>query len=188
LTCQLAVAIGMYLEDPARRDRVTEGARRNAKPIGTMALAAIVWLAVLMWIGGYMAESGAATACADWPTCNGLSILPAADEHEIVHMGHRYLAGAFLAFLVPFVVMSWKRRTAIAWAAPLAVVLGFLYVAQVFVGALNVWYVFPEPLTVSHTAIASGIWFTLSAAVFLSFYSPVAERALSYRGTVEVPA
>jgi heme a synthase len=56
------------------------------------------------------------------------------------------------------------------------------------VGALNVWYVFPEPLTVSHTAIASGIWFTLSAAVFLSFYSPVAERALSYRGTVEVPA
>ena len=188
LTFQLAVAIGMVLEDPERRDRFTESARRTVRPIGLLATAGILWLAALIWIGGYMAESGASTACADWPTCNGLAVFPSADEQEVVHMVHRYLAAGFIAFVAPLLVMTWRRRRSLEWAAPLAVVLATLYVAQVVVGALNVWFVFPDTLTVSHTAIAAGIWFVLSATMLMSFYSPAPERVVSYRTGAKVPA
>ncbi len=63
----------------------------------------------------------------------------------------------------------------IAWARPVAVALSVLYVAQVLAGALNVWYTFPDELTVSHTVLAASIWFTLSAAVALTYYVPAAE-------------
>ena len=54
----------------------------------------------------------------------------------------------------------------------MAIGLGVLYVAQVVVGALNVWYTFPDVLTISHTVIAASIWFTLASAVALTFYAP----------------
>ncbi len=188
LTFELAVAIGMVLEDPERKGRFTESARRTVRPVGFVASAGILWLAALIWIGGYMAESGASTACADWPTCNGLAVFPAADQQEVVHMVHRYLAAGFIAFVAPLLVMTWRRRGSLEWAAPLAVVLAVLYVAQVVVGALNVWFVFPDTLTVSHTAIAAGIWFVLSATILMSFYSPAPERVVSYRTGAKVLA
>ena len=39
----------------------------------------------------------------------------------------------------------------------------------------NVLLTFPEPLTISHTVIASLIWFTLSTAIALTYYAPTAE-------------
>ncbi len=90
-------------------------------------------------------------------------------------MVHRYIAGAFVFLLVPLLVIAWKKRDEIAWARPFAIVLGLLYAAQVLVGALNVWYTFPDELTVSHTVLAASIWFTLSTAIALTYYAPAAE-------------
>lgn len=173
LSCEIAVAVAMYLEDPEHETqlrKVVEGPR----DVGRWALISIFWLAATFWIGGYMAESGAATACEGWPLCNG-SVLPASDDQEITHMVHRYLAGAFIFLAIPLVLAAWRRRAELAWAQPLAIALGVLYVAQVLVGALNVWYTFPDELTVSHTVLAASIWFTLSAAVALTYYVPAAE-------------
>lgn len=188
LSCQLAAAISMYAEDPVRRERFASLPRDRATPLAKMAFVALVWMAAVLWVGGYMSESGASTACADWPTCNGLAMLPGADDQEITHMVHRYLAGGFVVFVIPFVAMAWRRRAEIPWAGEAAVAAAILYVAQVAVGALNVWYTFPDVLTVSHTAIASGVWFTLSAAALLAYYRPVAERTVGVRGAVEVAA
>lgn len=188
LSCELAVAVSMYAEDPGRRERFARLDRPGVRPLGAMGLAALGWMAALLWVGGYMSESGASTACADWPTCNGLAVLPGADSQEITHMAHRYLAGAFVFFVAPFVVMAWRRRALMPWGAALAVAVGGLYGAQVAVGALNVWFTFPDALTVTHTAIASGVWFSLSAAVLLAYYTPAAERAFRARGTAEVAA
>jgi heme A synthase len=141
-------------------------------------------MAAVVWIGGYMTESGAATACEGWPLCNG-SVTPAADDQEITHMLHRYLAGGLVVLLAPVVVGAWRRRAELPWAGWIAGLVTVLYIAQVAVGALNVWYTFPEPLTISHTMIAASIWFTLSAAVALSFYSPgvaVASPSLTKAG------
>jgi heme A synthase len=169
LLCEVTVMVAMFVEDPRREDRPAD--RRAARPIGLLAIATILWLAAVMWIGGYMTESGATTACEGWPLCNG-SVVPAANEHEIVHMVHRYLAGGLIFFVAPFVVMAWKRREQVRWAGLIAVLIGGLYVTQVSVGALNVWFSFPDPLTISHTVIAASIWFTLSATIALTFYAP----------------
>lgn len=169
LLCEVTVAVAMFVEDPRRKDR--PGIRAAARPVGRLALLCMIWLAAVMWIGGYMTESGAATSCSGWPLCNG-SALPAGNEHEVVHMVHRYLAGAFVFLIVPLVITAWRRRSEVPWASIVAVAVGALYAVQVFVGALNVWYTFPDVLTISHTVIASLIWFTLSGAIALSFYAP----------------
>ncbi|MEO8541667.1 MAG: COX15/CtaA family protein [bacterium] len=169
LLCEITVAVAMFVEDPRRTD--TPAIRSSARPIGQLAIVAMLWLAAVMWIGGYMTESGASTACSGWPLCNG-SIVPAADNHEIVHMVHRYLAGALMFLIIPIVLAAWRRRDSVKWGAPVAITLGVLYVSQVTVGAFNVWFTFPDALTISHTVIAASIWFTLSATVALTFYAP----------------
>lgn len=188
LSCQLAVAVSMYAEDPDRRATFASLARARTRPAGTLAVAALIWMAAVLWVGGYMAESGASTACADWPTCNGFAMLPGADDQEITHMVHRYLAGGFVFFIVPFAVSTWRRQGDLPWARELAVAAGLLYVAQVVAGALNVWWVFPDELTVAHTTIAAGVWFTLSAAALLALYRPVAASAASRLSPVEAVA
>lgn len=189
LGCVIFVAIGMYMEDPEHREKVQAAAQvLQAKTLGRLAVASLVLMVVLFWIGGYMAESGAATACSGWPLCNG-GALPANDHQEITHMLHRYLAGAFIVLIVPFVLVAWRARHELFWAGPLAIATGVLYVAQVLVGALNVWYTFPEPLTVAHTAVAASVWFALSAAAVFAYYAPAAERRRQESPSrIEVPA
>lgn len=177
LSCQVTVAIAMYMEDPSRAASVAR-LRGGPRIPGALALYAIGWLTLVLWIGGYMAESGASTACEGWPLCNG-SILPASDDHEVTHMVHRYLAGAFVFLIIPAVVAAWRGRKSLRWAGPYAILLAALYVAQVLVGALNVWYTFPDGLTISHTVIAACIWFTLSAAAALTYYVPGRGRRTS---------
>jgi hypothetical protein len=38
------------------------------------------------------------------------------------------------------------------------------------VGAFNVWYTFPDPLTVTHTVLASLVWTTLVTTAILGYY------------------
>jgi heme A synthase len=170
LSCVVTVAVGMWMEDERHRGYF-ERTRGIGRVPGRWALAGLAWLAVTFWVGGYMAESGAATACSGWPLCNG-GVLPGADDQEITHMIHRYLAGAFVFLVVPALVTAWRRRDALPWAKPYVIVLGTLYAAQVLVGALNVWFTFPDPLTVTHTAVAGSIWGVLSAGAALGFYEP----------------
>jgi heme A synthase len=172
LSFELVVAIGMTLDTASTRATTMARAQAAFRSPGFWALAAIGWLSITLWVGGYMTESGGTTACDGWPLCNG-SILPANDDQEITHMAHRYLAGLFVFFIAAFVVSSWKRRDSVPWAAGLAIASGVLYVVQVALGAINIWTDFPEPLTISHTVIASLIWFTLSSAVTLALYRPV---------------
>lgn len=147
----------------------------------------LVYLVFVMWVGAYMTESGGATACADWPTCNGMNFLPGNDEHEMVHMGHRYLAGGFLIVLA-VTMAAVRRSTNERWTKPFVVFLGPLYILQVVVGAINVWLTFPESLTVSHTAIATAIWIVLASTLILCSYRPAVPRRADVRKRAEVPA
>lgn len=171
-------AFGMYRADP-------DNARETPKPPGTertlarLAVLSLLFFAGVVWIGGFMSESGAATACEGWPLCNG-SIFPANDDHEVTHMIHRYLAGGLIFVLAPLAVIAWRARHHIAWAMPIAIGVSVLYVVQVFVGALNVWYTFPDVLTISHTVLASLLWFTLSAAAVLGYYAPVRSTGTNF--------
>jgi heme A synthase len=171
---ELLVAFGMAIQDRAKAGSLNQGNAAARRTIGLWALAAIGWLAMVVWIGGYMAESGATTACSGWPACNG-SILPGNDSHEITHMAHRFLAGGLIFLIVPFIVVTWRRRAVVPWAAPIAILAGGLYFAQVAVGAFNVWFTFPDLLTVSHTVIAASVWGSLASAAALAFFAPAAQ-------------
>lgn len=167
-------AFGMYAADPARTPfaRPTDLVRLS----GRLAVFGLAYFAVLLWIGGYLTESGASTACEGWPLCNG-NVLPAADSHEVVHMAHRYLAAGFALVLAPMLHALWRQRDENRLAVALAASIATLYVAQVGVGALNVWYTFPEPLTIAHTVIASLIWFAMSTTAVTTLY--VSSRVVS---------
>jgi heme A synthase len=186
MSCMLAVWVAMYLEDPDRGHRLRAVVTAPTRLPGTAAAVAIIWLTGVMWIGAYMAESGASTACKGWPLCNG-SVTPDSSQHEVVHMVHRYIAGLFIFFVAAFIYFAWKHRHELFWAAPAAVAVGVLYVLQVFVGAFNVWYTFPDWLSVSHTVIAASVWLTLSAAILFAYYSPAAERKASLAALPESP-
>jgi heme A synthase len=188
LAAELIVAFGMLAEDPTRKPLVPERYRPAARRIGLAGLVAMAWLVLVMWVGGYMTESGAATACSGWPLCNG-SAIPANDHHEIWHMAHRYLAGSFIIFIATFATFAWKARRELPWARVAAIAAVLLYVVQVFIGALNVWYTFPDALTITHTVIASSVWFTLASTVVIAWYAPLLRRegATSLRPE-EVPA
>ena len=171
LSFELAVLVSMYLQDPSHADQLRSIASAPTRQIGHAAIACLAWLAAVMWIGGYMAESGASTACTGWPLCNG-SVFPSADGQEVTHMVHRYLAGAFVLVIVPLVAMGWRERRRIFWTGPVAMATAVLYIAQVVVGALNIWFTFPDTLTISHTVIAALLWFTLAGAALLTYYVP----------------
>ena len=114
---ELVTFFAMYLEDPDHRERL-ENVARAPRLQGLLAIAASVWLAGVMWIGGYMAESGASTACSGWPTCNG-SVLPANDHQEIIHMVHRYVAGLLVFFVAGVIWAIWRHRDALFWRSRL---------------------------------------------------------------------
>jgi heme A synthase len=167
LSMQVVVVVGMYRSDPDRNP-LTLPLERVA---GQRALAALALFAVIVWIGGYMAESGASTACEGWPLCNG-AIVPAADQHEVTHMVHRYLAALFALPLGWAIAQLWKRRHDIAWSRWIALSALALYGSQVMVGAFDVWLTFPDALTIGHTAIAAALWVSLSAAASLGLLAP----------------
>ncbi len=174
LSCEVFVAISMYVLDPDRAPATVERLTPALRQTGKWALLSIAWLAALMWIGAYMAESGASTACEGWPLCSG-SVLPASDDQEVTHMIHRYLAAGFLFVLAPWVLRCWRARNDASVSGMLAIAVSVLFVAQVTVGALNVWFTFPDILTVSHTVIASLIWASLSASAVIGLYQPATD-------------
>lgn len=172
VSVEATVTVGMYRELGYGSDPEPE----RTGPLGSLTVLSLAWLGLAFWIGAYMAESGASTACSGWPLCNGAPF-PGANDQEVTHMVHRYLAGGFVLVLVPLLVSAWRRRHLVSWAWPLAVSVAVVFVGQVTVGALNVWYTFPDPLTVAHTAIASVIWATLSVGAALSTYRRIGAPA-----------
>jgi heme A synthase len=178
VSVEAMVTVGMFRELGKGQDPEPE----RIGPLGSLSVLALAWLALTFWIGAYMAESGASTACSGWPLCNGAPF-PGADDQEVTHMVHRYLAGGFVFVLLPLLVSAWRRRHLVPWALPVALAAAAVFVAQVIVGAFNVWYTFPDPLTVSHTFIAATIWATLSVGASLATY-----RRVGVAATVLEPA
>lgn len=183
----MAVAVAMWMEDSRNRERVARLARVDTRNLRRLGLVTLGWLVAVFWIGAYMSESGASTACEGWPLCNG-SITPANDDQEVTHMVHRYLAGGLGLLLVAWAAQAWRLRARLPWARLAAVAILVLYAAQVTVGALNVWYTFPDSLTVTHTVLASLVWTVLAGALLLAYYAPAAQRTAEAVPRAGVPA
>jgi heme A synthase len=143
--------------------------------------------------GGYMAGTqnygrpdyqlgdGAHHACGkEFPTCNG-DFMPFGQARLVdIHLTHRAFMYLASVLLIALIVVALRRGVAVRYAWGLAALL----VAQILVGALNVWLDEYEALILLHLTLGTLLWAT---AVGLTLeLAPARERA---RGPAEaVPA
>jgi heme A synthase len=99
-----------------------------------LALASLVILYSLMFIGGYLQASGQGLSCPEWPLCpSGLNI-PSAEY--LTESMHRLIAATTGVLIVVTAIVSWKvtgSDTKIRITGTLA---GVLVVAQITLGAI----------------------------------------------------
>lgn len=184
LTVMAATALAMFNEV---RGGIPPEQRTAAWRVGQRAIVALVLFAAVVWMGGYLGESGGSTACEGWPLCSG-GVFPGADDQQITHMVHRYLAGLLLVPLAWLVVAAWRERGSLRWGMHVARTTAVIYAAQVAIGALNVLYTFPDALTVTHTVLASLLWLTLSAAALLGYSAQAVSPSRAPAAPAEAPA
>jgi heme A synthase len=147
-------------------------------------------VAILLTVvaGGYMAGTqnygradyrigdGAHHACGkEFPTCNG-DFMPFGEARLVdIHLTHRALVYIASILVIALVVVSLRRRQS-RWA----LVLGGLLLAQLLVGALNVWLDEYELLILLHLALGTLLW-AAAVSLTLQLYrvpAPAAERQL----------
>lgn len=140
-------------------------------PLRPWLVAALGAVFLLMLSGAYTAKRGAGFACPEWPFCGGFWI-PTGWTNVDVHLTHRLIA---LVAVLLVAGVAWKARRVRGesrWAVGLATAAAVLMVAQVFVGAANIWFRLHPAVSVAHLAVATIVWVLLVLAV-------LADRALT---------
>ena len=107
-------------------------------------------------IGGIIAGSLQGLACAEFPTCNGGIWFPGFDGYVGVQLLHR--CNAYVLVVVGW-SLSWllRGRGRLGLAAN---ALGWLILAQVTLGAMNIWTYLKPHVTTSHSLVAALLFST----------------------------
>lgn len=107
-------------------------------------------------VGGIIAGSLQGLACAEFPACNGGVWIPSLDGYVGVQLLHR--ANAYL-----LVVLGWSLTYLLRGRGRLGLAanaLGWLILAQVALGALNIWSYLKPHVTTSHSLVAALLFST----------------------------
>ena len=126
-----------------------------------LALASLVILYSLMFIGGYLEASGQGLACPQWPLCPS-GILPSAEF--LTEWIHRLVAAITGVLIVVTAIASWKvagSHTKLRITGTLA---GVFAVSQILLGAI----VIDTKLHALIVAIHNGIGILLFAMALLT--------------------
>ena len=136
---------------------------------GRVVLSAAAALGVLLLIltGSYVALSGAAGACNQWPLCQGGKFF-VASELPLIHVAHRIASVIAVVLLGAAAWTAWRSpaRSDVRFMTLLAI---GIFGAQVLVGALTVWWGLPTALRALHVALATLTWAALVTATLLPF-------------------
>jgi protoheme IX farnesyltransferase len=139
--------------------------------------AAVTFL--LLLVGAYVRGSGSGLAFPDWPLMGG-RLIPHLGEHATVHFLHRLLALGAGILVAALVWRAWRREPRERAVRAISATLAGLYLAQVMVGAANVWSRLSEAAVVAHVALGALTW---GAAATLAFVSRNLSRPA--RGSAE---
>lgn len=144
-------------------DEAAANSRLSASGVPTLTAVTALATFALILIGSYVANSGAALVYPDWPLFDG-KLVSAGGRLADLHYAHRLMAGLVGLLLLAVVVQTWRRerRPVLMAVAGGALV---LYVAEVLVGASNIWFELATEVRVAHLALASAIWAALVFAV-----------------------
>ena len=157
-----------------------------SRPYARLATwSALVTFALLL-IGAYVRGANAGLAFPDWPLMGG-RLIPRLGEHATPHFLHRLFALGAGLLVGALVWKAWRRERAEPAVRWISAALGGFYLAQVGVGAANVWSRLSEPAVVAHVSLGALTW---GAAISLAFVArnlsrPAEETARATAGVGE---
>ena len=139
----------------------TPDAARVLSPGVAPGLAAVTALATfgLIILGSYVANSGAALVYPDWPLFD-CRLVSAGGRLADLHWAHRMMAVIVGLLVLGLAVQTWRRGRRPALVAAMGCAL-ILYVAEVLVGASNIWFQLATSVRIVHLALASALWVAL---------------------------
>ena len=191
------LAVTIYIWRASKPENVgaepADGGRRF-RPLAVAASAAVFCTIVA---GGYMAGTqnygradyqlgdGAHHACGkEFPTCNG-DFLPYGKSRLVdIHLTHRVFMYLASILLIALVVLALRRRPSSGVVRSARLVAGLL-VAQVTVGALNVWLDEYEALIVLHLALGTLLWATVLGLTLQLYRVPAPAAVAAARSRAE---
>jgi heme A synthase len=169
---------------PAQGPAAAPGSSRGLRLLAATAAALVLGTIVA---GGYMAGTeregvqgignvqGAHMACGDqFPSC-GDELLPFGTSRLVdIHLTHRALMALSVMAVLALALAAWRRGVR---SRPLALVVGLL-IAQVLLGALNVWLGEHAALVVAHLTLGTLLWANVVYAglALVRVPEPTAER------------
>lgn len=114
---------------------------------------------LLVFLGGLVANTGAAPLCQGFPLCNG-QLFPSGGGLIHLHWTHRLVAFVFLAVVALAVRATVRQRApaVVLWWATAALL---LTIAQIVVAAALVLMHLPASLRALHLAVGVALWGTL---------------------------
>jgi heme A synthase len=120
--------------------------------------------------GAYVSQEGAGLAYPDWPLFNG-KLVSAGGRLADLHYAHRLLAAGLGVLVLALASATWRREKRPVLIVAVAVAVA-IYIAQVFVGAANIWFTLATPLRILHLALASALWAVLAFTSAWSYLRP----------------
>jgi heme o synthase len=138
--------------------------RRNAAAernvVGLIGWTVLVTFGALL-VGTYVRATDSGLAFRDWPLMDG-RLVPALGGAATWMFLHRVLAALSALLVLYAFIRTWiaPRNGLLSWLSAIALA---LMVAQVLVGAANVWSELRPAAVTAHVALAATIWATLVA-------------------------
>jgi heme A synthase len=149
-----ALAVAVVAHQPV--DYVSKPAARRFPVLPP--LTGVALLCVLL-SGALVVGGDASYACPDWPLCQG-RLLPgvSANLQVAIQFFHRGMVGLVSILIVMVVARAIRKWRAIQGVTTWAALLGGFFLAQVLVGAVQIWLVLPPALRILHLATATATW------------------------------
>ncbi len=121
----------------------------------------------LLIVGAYVRAEGAGLAFRDWPLMDG-RLVPALDGVATPMFVHRVLAALVMLLVVWLAVRARTMTNRSTDLVVLSTTAVLLYVAQILVGAANVWTELSAAAVTAHVVLSALIWGTLVALAIVS--------------------
>jgi cytochrome c oxidase assembly protein subunit 15 len=126
-----------------------------------LALASLVMLYSLMFIGGYLQASGQGLACPQWPLCPS-GLLPTAEY--LTEWVHRFIAATTGVLIIATAIGAWKTKGSHVKIRITGTLAGIFAVTQIALGAI----VINTKLHAVIVAIHNGVGILLFAMTLLT--------------------
>ena len=126
-----------------------------------LALASLVMLYSLMFIGGYLQASGQGLACPQWPLCPS-GLLPTSEY--LTEWMHRFIAATTGVLIIATAIGAWKTRGSHMKIRITGTLAGIFAVTQIALGAI----VINTKLHAVIVAIHNGVGILLFAMTLLT--------------------